>query len=214
MRINKSLAALALVVSAVPFAASAGESGTVYTQLTSNGLGIGYATSINKDWAARAQYSTFKYSFSGDAGISASAGSTLSVDLNLSTFNVVGDWYPSDGGFRLTGGVVFNQNKIAVTGTGDVGTATGVTVDGSIKMSNNGVVPYLGLGYGTRPKDDKGWGFNLDLGFMLQDPKASLSATGGGVAQSDIDAQLVKMQDAADKLKVMPVFGIGVSYSF
>ena len=79
---------------------------------------------------------------------------------------------------------------------------------------SDGITPYLGLGYSTKPKDAKGFGFVFDLGVMLQKPTATLAATGVGVTQADIDAQLVKVQDAIDKLKVFPVFGIGVSYSF
>ena len=42
----------------------------------------------------------------------------------------------------------------------------------------------------------------------------TVTATGTGVTQADIDAQLVKVQDAIDKLKIFPVIGLGISYSF
>ena len=211
MRIQKSLAALALAASALPLSALAGDMGTGYAQFSSNGLGLGYGTSISSDWAVRGQYNTFKQSFSGDVG-DFGAGSTLTVDLNLSSLQVLADWYPSDGGFRVSGGAVFNNNKITVTGTGNVNSKP-ATVNGEIKMSD-GMSPYIGIGYSTKPKDAKGFGFIMDLGVMFQNPKSTLTATGTGVVQSDIDAQNAKVQDAIDKLKTMPVFGIGVSYSF
>ena len=49
---------------------------------------------------------------------------------------------------------------------------------------------------------------------MFQKPKVTMAATGVGVTQADIDAQTAKVQDAADKLKNMPVLGFGISYSF
>jgi hypothetical protein len=69
------------------------------------------------------------------------------------------------------------------------------------------------VGYSTKPKDAKGFGFVFDLGLMFQNPKSTLTAT-GGATQADIDAQNAKVQEAIDKLKIFPVFGIGLSYSF
>lgn len=98
-----------------------------------------------------------------------------------------------------------------MTGTGNVNGTPG-TVNGEIKMSQD-VAPYLGLGYSIRPRAAKGLGFNIDAGVMFQNPRASLTATGGPSA-ADIEAQRIKMQEAIDQLKVMPVLAVGVSYSF
>lgn len=209
MQFSKKIALLSLVLGTLSGAALAGDAGTLYTQIGSNGVGLGYAASVNKDWAVRGQYNTYKKSFSGDVGDFGSS-SALTMDISLNSLQVVGDWYPSDGGFRLSGGLVFNNNKITITGTGDVN-GTSRVVDAELKMSDT-VAPYIGLGYSTRPKDAKGFGFNFDLGVMFQKPKASLTAA--GASQADIDAQTAKMQDAADKLKNMPVLGLGFSYSF
>jgi hypothetical protein len=108
--------------------------------------------------------------------------------------------------------LVVNNNKVTLTGTGKVA-GKDATVNGELKMSDS-LSPYLGLGYATRPKDAKGLGFNVDLGVLFQSPKASLTATGVGITQTDIDTQLKTMQDAADKLKLFPVLGLGVSYAF
>jgi hypothetical protein len=209
MKLSKKITLLALVLGTLPVAALAGDAGTLYTQLGTNGIGLGYAMSVSKDFAVRGQYNTYKRTFSGDVGDFGST-SALTMDLSLESLQVVGDWYPSDGGFRLSGGLVFNNNKITIAGTGDVN-GTSRTVNAELKMSDT-VAPYIGLGYSSKPKDAKGFGFNFDLGVMFQKPKASLTAA--GASQADIDAQTVKMQDAADKLKNMPVLGLGISYSF
>jgi hypothetical protein len=211
MKFSKTIAQVTLVLAALPMAALAGETGTVYTQLGTNGLGIGYAASVSDDFAARGQFNVFKQSFSGDVG-DFGAGSTLTVDLGLSSVQLVGDWYPSDGGFRVSGGVVFNNNKITINGTGaTVGSATNQTVNAEIKMSDS-LSPYVGVGYSTRPKDASGFGFNFDLGVMFQNPKVTITASSASAA--DIAAQEATVLDAVNKLKTMPVFGIGVSYSF
>lgn len=211
MNLCKKITCIALLVGAVPVAALAGEYGTVYTQVGLNGLGIGYAASVAPNWAVRGQFNSFKQSFTGDVG-DFGAGSTLTLEINLNTVPVLADWYPGDGGFRLSGGVVFNNNKITIAGTGNVNNKP-ATVNAEIKMSDS-ASPYLGIGYSTRPKDAKGLGFSFDLGAMIQTPKVTMTATGTNVNQTDIDAQVVKVQDAMNNLKTMPVFGIGISYSF
>ena len=206
------VATVALALGTSPLVATAGDTGSVYTQLSTNGLGLGYAKSVTDDWAVRGQINALpKQTFTGDVGDFGST-SNLKIEIDWTSVQLLGDWYPSTGGFRLTGGLVANNNKITVAGTGNVNNKP-ATINSEIKMSD-GITPYLGLGYSTKPKDAKGFGFVFDLGVMLQKPTATLAATGVGVTQADIDAQLVKVQDAIDKLKVFPVFGIGVSYSF
>jgi hypothetical protein len=212
MKLTNKFAQIALVLAALPVAAVAGDMGTIYTQIGSNGLGLGYAKSVSQDWAVRGQYNALpKTSFSGDVGDFGS-GNTLVVDIAWSSVQLMGDWYPSDGGFRVSGGVVFNSNKITLAGTGTVNNVPNQAVNAEIKMSD-ALAPYVGIGYSTRPKDAKGFGFTYDLGVMFQNPKSTLTAT-GGATQADIDAQNAKVQDAIDKLKIMPAFSIGVSYSF
>lgn len=211
MKITQKIIQLALVLSAVPMAAMAGDSGTVYTQISSNGLGLGYAKSVGDNFAVRGQINRYSQSFSGNVG-DFGPTSVLNLKLSLNSVQVLGDWYPIASGLRLSGGLVFNNNKITIAGTGNVNNKP-ATVNGEVKLSDS-VSPYLGVGYSTRPKDAKGFGFNFDLGVMFQNPSVSLTATGTGVTQADIDAQKVKIQDAVDKLKNMPVIGLGISYAF
>lgn len=211
MRIAKQLTTLALVLGALPLTALAGDNGTVYTQLSTNGLGIGYATSVAPNWAVRGQYNALpKQKFSGDVG-DFGAGSNLTVEVDWNSVQIVGDWYPMGDGFRVTGGAVANNNKITVNGTGQVDGVNG-TVNAEVKMSD-GLTPYLGIGYGMKPKADKGLGFNMDLGIMFQNPKATLTAT-GGPSTTNIANEERQMQDAVDKLKYFPVLSFGISYSF
>ncbi|MDP3651995.1 MAG: hypothetical protein Q8R67_09965 [Rhodoferax sp.] len=210
MKLSTKIAQLALVLGALPVAALAGDTGTVYTQLGTNGLGIGYAASVSDDWAVRGQYNTMKQSFSGDVGDFGS-GSSLDVKIDFNSLQLVGDWYPMGEGFRVSGGVVFNNNKITLNGTGSVNNGPQTAVTAEIKMSD-GVAPYLGIGYSTKPKVAKGLGFNFDLGVMVQNPKATLTAPAASAA--DVAAEQAQMQDAVDKLKYMPVLALGISYSF
>ncbi|MBT0569857.1 hypothetical protein KIK84_05930 [Curvibacter sp. CHRR-16] len=194
-------------------AAQAGDYGTLYTQGSSNGYTLGYGVSLGDDFAARIHYSAFpKYSANstnvGDFGSSAN----LNIDLQWQSISLLADWYPGGGGFRLTPGIIFNQSKITVSGTGQVNGVT-ANVNDEIKLSKDPQL-YLGIGYGLRPRQAKGFGFSFDFGLMAGNPQSELTATGGGVTQNDINTQNAKVQSEIDKLKVLPVLGLGVSYSF
>lgn len=214
MKLSKKIACIAVLAGALPVAAMAGDMGTLYTQIGFSGLGIGYAKSVSQDWAVRGQYNALpKQKFTGNVGDFGSNAS-MTVEFDWNSVQLVGDWYPGDGGFRLSGGAVFNNSKLTISGTGTVGTNTAPSsINAEIKMSDS-MAPYAGIGYSTRPKDAKGFGFTYDLGFMFQNPKINLSATGGGVTAAQIEEQRVKVQDAINNLKVMPVFNFGISYSF
>jgi hypothetical protein len=213
MKLSRKITQIALALSALPLSAMAGDMGTVYTQFGTNGLGIGYAASVAKDWAVRGQYNTLNLSYTGDVSDVSSTG-TADLKIKFSSVQLVGDWYPADSSsFRVTGGVVLNNSKITLDGTGTVNGKPNATVNAEIKMSDS-IAPYLGIGYSNRPKDAKGFGFNFDLGVMFQNPKATLAASGAGVVEADRVAQEAKIQDAINNLKTMPVFGLGISYAF
>lgn len=194
-------------------ASMAGDAGVVYTQLSTNGIGIGYARSITNDIALRGQINNYNGSFSGDVG-DFGAG-LMDVQLKMSTYMAIGDWYPTeDSSLRLSAGLVLNDNKVvASTTNATINGKPGVAAVAEIRMSKQ-PTPYIGIGYSTRPKDAKGLGFNVDLGVMLQQPVVTLRVSGGGVTQADADAQLAKVRDAANKLKVMPVVGVGLNYAY
>jgi hypothetical protein len=215
MKLPKAVAHIAIVLAVLPLTSLAADYGSVYTQISTNGLGIGYAASVAPDWALRGQFNLYKQSFSGNVGDFGSS-TNIVADLNFNSVPLLADWYPNQSGFRVSGGIVINNNKITFAGTGaTVGTTTNSTVNGEIKMSD-ALSPYIGVGYATRPKDSKGFGFNCDFGAMFQNPSVTMTATSplGPVAQSEIDAQKAKVQDAINNLRTMPVIGIGFSYSF
>lgn len=212
MKLSKKIACIAAFVGAVPLAAVAGDMGTVYTQIGMGGLGIGYAKSVSQDWAVRGQYNALpKQKFTGNVGDFGS-NSNLTVELDWSSVQLTGDWYPGAGGFRLSGGAVFNNSKLTISGTGTVDNQPNQTVNAEIKMSDS-LAPYLGIGYSVRPKEAQGFGFTYDLGVMFQNPKSTLTAC-CTASQAEINAQNAKVQDAINNLKVMPVLNIGISYSF
>lgn len=215
MQIKKITHALALIVGMLAGGlAHAGDYGSVYLQTSLISQTIGYGLSVSDNWAVRLHYSASK-TWSADSTDTGDFGSSaqMHADFQFKSTSLLADWYPGSGGFRLTPGIVFNDSKLNLSGTGTVGSATNVTVSDEIKLSKDPQI-YLGLGYSIRPKQAKGLGFIFDLGLRFGNPSSDLKASGGGVTQSDINTQNAKVQDAIDKLKILPVLGLGVNYSF
>lgn len=210
MTISPKKSCLALIVAALPLGAIAGDMGTVFTQVGTNGVGLGYAASVDEDWAVRGVLSGYNQTFTGDIG-DFGPGSNLNVKLDLSSAQIVADWYPMGDGFRVSGGAVFNNNKISISGVGQVdGVAT--TVNAEVKMSD-GISPYLGVGYSSKPKYAKGFGVTFDLGVMFQNPKATIVQQ-ANLTATNVANETAELQNAMNKLKNMPVFAVGISYSF
>ena len=210
----KKLASVLVLACAAPVAAVAGDIGSVYLDLGMNGIGLGYGHSLSENWAARVQYNKYLRSFTGDVG-DYGAQANMKLDFTLSSLQLLADWYPFSGGFRFTGGVVKNDNKISLAATNaNVGNLTGQTVNGEITMSKS-PSPYLGIGYSSRPQSASGFGFVFDFGVMGQDPDVSLSIPGATAAQqADIDQQIAKTRSSLSPLKTWPVLSLGLSYSF
>lgn len=152
------------------------------------------------------------------------------ADLKLANLSLLLDFSPLPGPFRITGGLVLNDNKVDVTGRPTNGSyringttypaATVGSLAGTVK-SGNRAAPYIGVGYGNVA----GFGVNVyfDVGVMYQgSPSASLAATCGAAVpgavcsqlQSDVAAEARRLQSDIERFKWYPVASIGVTIGF
>jgi len=211
MRIKNAVAMGALAL--LSLTAYAGGGGTVYGQVSTLGYGVGYSKSVSESWALRGQYSAYGKDFTANLSDTGSAsGTNLDGKLKLETLGLLADWYPFSGGFRMTLGAMANNNKVDFSGVGNVNGVT-ANVNGTLKFSS-GYSPFVGIGYLSRPATAKGLGFVFELGVLFQDPTVDMTATGGGVTQSDINKQKAKIQEDANALRNYPVIAVGLSYAF
>jgi hypothetical protein len=162
-------------------------------------------------------------------------GNTDNVDydfkLKMATVDALLDYFPMNGGFRVTGGIVYNGNKIDANGRpsgNGTYTINGHVYPASAVGSLNGridfrkVAPYLGIGWGNAVAKDKGWGFSSDIGVLFQgEPKTSLtnngctaSATDCTQIAADVAVENRSLQDEVSSFKAYPVLRVGVSYKF
>lgn len=219
MRKHTLLAALFLFTSSAAFAQVGGG-----VQVGTTGAGVDFGYQFSDSLGGRIGYSGFNYSRKTH---------TSDVDydakLKLSSLRLLADW-DLGAGFRVTGGVVYNNNKVDVTGQAANGTYTlnGNTYQasdignftGRVKLGD-GFAPYLGVGYGMIAK--KGLGLYADLGVMYQGKaKTSLNVTCGSALnasqctqlQNDAEVERQKVQDKLNGYNWYPVVSVGVSYAF
>ena len=134
--------------------------------------------------------------------------------LKLGNFNTFIDFSPL-GPFRLTGGLIFNDNKYDVRGD----TGSGSSISGTVK-SGKSAAPYLGIGYGN--VSGLGVNFYADLGVMFQgSPRASLTANCGSLSgaacttlQSQVAAEQRRLEDKLDNFRYYPVLNLGLTVGF
>ncbi len=212
---------IALAVAAITFSATA-QAGEVYTGIGTHGVLLGYAHPISSSFTIRGDFGTFGTYKTQDR----EEGIDYDIEAKLSRAGVFGDWFPFQGGFRLTGGVTFNNMKLDMLARGNgqpmtVGNRTFVSSPDdrlNVKIEFPKTTPYLGIGYGHQLS--KGWGFVFDLGASIG--KARVSETHAGpnlgnpalVSQADIDAELAEIRDGVGKIKAIPMLSIGLRYQF
>ena len=193
------------------------QTGEVYGHLGTEGLGIGYSHSLTPSAGVRIEGNYGRVSRELETD-----GVKYDAKIRLGGIGVIGDWFPSDAGFRLSGGLTWNDKKGSGTGRSS---ADSVTINGNTyslrdeelrgRVKFPTFMPYLGVGYGHHDAGP-GWNFTADFGVMFGKPKASLTATPGLAAQAgdDIEVERRELQHEADKFKVFPILKLGASYRF
>ena len=222
-RALKSLILACFVIS-ITIGSVAAEQGGVSLGVNVGTLGIGGDLTIGLAPKAniRIKANGFKYKYD-----TTQDDISYKFDLGLLSAMSVIDLHPTGGGFRLSGGLMLNKNKIdadaqpSTTYTigntsyapNEVGTMTG-------KLDFKTIAPYAGLGWGNGVGEDKKLGFALDVGLAFQgSPKADLVATGGILSTdatflANLEQEERNLENDVKSFKVFPVITFGLSYRF
>ncbi len=217
---------LAGAVAACTFALSAQAQVGVSASAGTTGLGVHVSVPVRSDLNARFGINVLNYSHDGST-------SNVDYDFKLKMQNVdaLVDYFPISNGFRVTGGVVYNGNKIEARGRPNAAgtfTLNGTTYSAATVGMLNGniefrkLAPYLGIGWGNAVAKDSGWGFSADVGVLFQGaPRTSLSNSGcTGTAAvcaqlaSDIAAENRALREEVKDFKAFPVVRVGLHYKF
>jgi hypothetical protein len=199
-----TLAVLSLVAAGSVQAAGIG------VRAGTTGVGADVAWDLAPTLSARVGYSALKWNYDVDT----SSGVEYDGQLKLSNLNTMIDFHPLGPVFRLTGGVIFNDNKYDVRSK-----QFGGALSGTVEAGKS-AAPYLGVGWGTVA--GAGVNFYFDLGIMFMGtPKATLAANCGALSpaqcaalQSQVAAEQARLQDELDNAKYYPVVNFGLTIGF
>ncbi|MDE2593298.1 MAG: hypothetical protein KGL57_03590 [Burkholderiales bacterium] len=224
LRLGSSLFKTAIASLTLGMATTAAHAGEVYANLGLPGLMLGYAQAINPMFSVRGDFATLG-NYEKDK---TESGIDYKAKLAFNRLGLFGDYFPFSGGFRLTGGLTMNNQKIELTSTAQAGTLMTVgdrtfvvapddRLYVQIKMPST--TPYIGLGWGHQ-QADKGLGFIADLGATLGKAKLDVQATGTNlgnralVTQADIDKETQQLRDGVGKITFIPQISLGMNYRF
>ena len=181
------------------------------------GGGIGYR--FRRGLGIRATWNYFKYSLSGTyEDIDDPVDYEASLSLNSGAFLL--DYYPGGKGFHLTGGMLYNKNRISGSGI----PAENIEANGIIYtpaevgeltlslQSESEWTPYLGIGLGT-PIPRNGVSFWFDIGGVyMGSPDIDLDAVQGTMIYPTIQNE-AQMEKDLENLKWYIVIGFGLSFA-
>jgi hypothetical protein len=162
-------------------------------------------------------------SFSHDEDVD---GVDYQGDLGLLAVGAMADWYPFDGGFRISAGARWNGNEIDLSARpsddvtigdstytpAEIGRLTGT-------VEANPIAPVLTIGYGG----DLGRGFTLgaEVGVMYQGaPEIDDLRARDGLLEDDpglsgdLEEEEERIEDELDSYRFWPVFQVMALYRF
>lgn len=201
----------ALVFAMALGACGAAQAAGIGVRAGTTGIGADVAWGIAPAVSARVGYSTLKWGYDVNT-----SNASYNGDLKLSNLSGLLDFHPLGPVFRITGGVILNDNKYQATGhPSAVPGSFSATVEPAHRAA-----PYLGIGWGNV----SGAGVNLyaDLGVMFMgSPKATLNADCAGLnasqcstLQGQVASEQASLEDKLKRFKTYPVLNIGVTIGF
>ncbi len=158
---------------------------------------------------------------------------STSADFELGAIGALFDYHPFAGKFRLTAGLLQNNNELKARASvvnepiGNGATAAqcqlGIappgncyTGDLTLGVDMGGTVPYIGLGFGSAASEGSPFGFGVEVGVvpMNVDVDYKLVDNTGGISQAVINQEINEIEKDTDEFKLFPMLKASVSYRF
>jgi hypothetical protein len=191
----------------------------VYLQGGTQGVGVGTALALSNWAGVHADLNGFGLSHNFNT-----AGNEYAAHLRLLHLGAYLDLFPfSSSAFRLTGGLLFNNDELS----GDaVPTNGGYQFNGHffpavpgesahLSLKYPTAMPYLGLGFGHKP-NAKGFSLSADLGMAYGRPRVdfSVSPALAAMAADDVSQEEEQIRASVERYRFFPIVQVGVSYRF
>lgn len=148
------------------------------------------------------------------------------VDVEFLNPLLMIDWYPFSGGFRVSGGILFNGTDISLDATSAASIEIGGTTYypdeiGTLRGESDfdDIAPYVGIGFHNPLSRNGHWGFTGDVGVaFIGSPNVNLRVTGPYADDPGLQADLAKeearIEDDLDGIRFYPVLSATLYYRF
>ncbi|MFQ1702012.1 hypothetical protein ACJ5NV_15590 [Loktanella agnita] len=136
----------------------------------------------------------------------------ISGDFELGGLTVMGDYYPMQGNWRVSGGLFFSGSELTARGTEQIGLQTvGLITEAEFK---NDVSPVLTTGYEIPLGNN--FSLNTEFGVIFTGGIATEFTADDPDDQDDVDndPDLQQLQDDLEDIGIYPQAAITVSYRF
>ena len=188
---------------------------TYALSINSSTLGINLEgiRSFGPRYNARVGFACFSYTYSdGD-----NKDYSLGADIKMSSVSAIFDWFPYEGIFHLSGGLIINFNEVNALLTSKESHDVGGRIYTPEMLGNlsadvrfNKITPYIGIGFGNA--NGPGSGFTFNAGAIYHgSPCVKLSAD-GLLEPSTEQAPII--EDNISWFKFYPVISLGYIYKF
>ncbi|MDZ7748835.1 MAG: hypothetical protein U5K43_08270 [Halofilum sp. (in: g-proteobacteria)] len=167
------------------------------------GLGVDLSRSFTPFFNARVGVNAYEYGFDVDSDRIDYDG-----DIELDSYHALLDFHPFTGGFRLTGGIIRNNNQIVATGTA----TGGGQVDAKVEWDKN--APYAGIGWGNHTSGFVPLSFSIDLGVMAHGDADATVDSGGVPSPSRERDEEQDIEDDLSDYDLYPVVSAGLIFRF
>ncbi len=214
---------LLISVLAVFYSTSYGDDGrlAVAAKASTLGGGVELLARVNSNFTFRVGGNAYSHTYT-----TSQDDIDYDVDLDLSSVSAILDWHPFKGGFRVSAGILSNDNSIDVDAQSSAMYTIGdTTYNGADVGSLNGsvgfesVAPYVGVGWGNAFGEGKRMGVVFDVGVIFQGtPNIDLTADGtlsdNAAFLEDLALEEEELKDELDEFKYYPVISLGMTYRF
>ena len=183
------------------------------------GAGVQGKIGFSKFIGGRVGINYFPFKYDGE-------GDDIEYDYELKLMNISAllDLHPFGGGFRISGGILFNSNEITADAqpavTFKIGDETYTATDvgnltGTIDFEK--IAPYASIGWDTSFKKDKGVGFLFEIGAAMQGSPIVEFTADGDLADdptfmAELEKEQEKLSDDLKGYKILPVVVIGIVF--
>ncbi len=148
------------------------------------------------------------------------------IGVDFLSFSALLDWHVFNNAFRITGGALYNDNKLTMTATPSQNQIIGDTeyTPAEIGTLNAGfsykedIAPYIGIGFGNPITAKSRIGLTLDMGVMYAgQPDLRMTVTGTAASNPPFMNDLAKEEQEIEDntyLKWYPVVGLNLFIRF